>query len=520
MKKIQIESKNAWKWAILIIIVGILVRLVNFGNAPGGLNVDEAFSGYETYSLLNYGVDAEGYHNPCYFVAWGGGMNALQGYLGIPFMKLLGVSEIAVRLPQLILACISLFVFYLLMKKIFSYKTALLGLSLLVISPWHIMLSRWALESNLAPAFLLLGLYFLIKGINNNKFLIFSAISYGLALYAYSITWLVVPITLLICGIYIIKSKQKISLKYIVISCIILFLFALPLILFLLVNKGIIPEIRTSIFSVPKLVSMRSGEASIINLILPNTYKSFFNVFVIQRDGLIWNAIPMFGMFYKTSIPFIFIGLVKLIKTSISKAKKKEFCYETIILIGMLCSVFVCLLISYLNINKANCLHFYTLILITLGIKEFFAVCKGSIAIRRVIFGSYIALFAYFCIFYFGYYNTQMSNIFCNGLEEAVNYVKEQEYDEICVDLDILYSQILFYDKTPVDEFKDTVEYYNYPAQYLKPKKFGNYRFGIDYNNLDLYNVYIIPRDIEGRFINNGYEIIEFESCAVAYKGE
>lgn len=29
----------------------------------GALNQDEAYAGYEAWSLLNYGIDSEGYHN-------------------------------------------------------------------------------------------------------------------------------------------------------------------------------------------------------------------------------------------------------------------------------------------------------------------------------------------------------------------------------------------------------------------------------------------------------------------------
>ena len=70
-------------WVFLA--VGIFVRVFRFGAFPSGLNQDEAFAGYEAYSLLHYGTDTAGYHNPIYLVAWGSGMNALETYLMIPF---------------------------------------------------------------------------------------------------------------------------------------------------------------------------------------------------------------------------------------------------------------------------------------------------------------------------------------------------------------------------------------------------------------------------------------------------
>ena len=59
---------------ILLLLFGIIVRCYKFGAIPGGLNQDEAFSAYEAYSLLHYGMDSSGYAFPVYFNAWGSGM--------------------------------------------------------------------------------------------------------------------------------------------------------------------------------------------------------------------------------------------------------------------------------------------------------------------------------------------------------------------------------------------------------------------------------------------------------------
>lgn len=45
---------------LCLIAIGILVRMAAFGSAPAGFNQDEAFAGYETWSLLTYGVDSWG----------------------------------------------------------------------------------------------------------------------------------------------------------------------------------------------------------------------------------------------------------------------------------------------------------------------------------------------------------------------------------------------------------------------------------------------------------------------------
>lgn len=502
----------------LLILLGVIVRAYKFGTIPTGFNQDEAFAGYEAFSLLHFGLDSAGYHNPCYFVSWGSGMNVLESYLAIPLMKLFGSSVITLRLPQLILACISLLIFYLLLRKVFTEKTALLGLGLLVISPWHIMLSKWGLESNLAPSFLLLGLYFFILGINNNKYWILSAIMYGLSLYAYSITWIVVPLTLVCFIIYIIVYRQKIQYRYALISSAVLFILALPLILFLLVNRGYIPEITTSFLSIPKLLVMRDSELSLGNLLSWESYYNLLSIIWHQNDGLIWNASSDYGLFYKFSLPFILLGGVKLTRNAVRNVRSKAFSYEWIIILGMLSSILSCLIISRININKANSLHFYLLILLTLGIEEVFIIFKKHSLVSKTIIASYAIMFIFFLSYYFGVYNDHISYEFREGVEDAVHYVNAEEFTNVGVDTNIYYPQILFFDQTPHTEYMETVEYTNYPSAFLDVEKFGKYKFGIDYNNLAQHEAYIINSNREEIFTKLGYYVVRFENYSVAHK--
>ena len=522
---------------LLIMLAAVAVRVIGFGSIPCGLNQDEAFAGYEAFSLLNYGVDSAGYRSPCYFVSWGSGMNVLESYLAIPFMKLFGPSAVTVRLPQLLLSLISLPVFYLLLRTVFSERTALTGLALLAVSPWHIMLSRWGLESNLAPSLLLIGLYFLIRGVSQNKYLILSAAAYGISLYSYAITWLVVPLTLLLCGGYILFSGRRPALRYLLISGALLFILALPLILFLLVNTGLIPEISAGFFSVPKLPAMRSGEISLKNLLSADSYVNLFSVFVKQDDGLIWNSAGGFGLFYPISLPFILLGGAKLFAGAAGAVKKRArelrngdrrssasgaFDPRVLIVLGMISSVFVCLLIRGLNINKANSLHFYTLIFLTAGVREACVMFKNRAFVRSflrsAVICAYAVCFGLFCLFYFGSYNGLVSGSFGHGLQEAVEYVKERDFDRVCVGSGIYYSQILFYDQTPAEVFSSTVEYTNYPSEFLDVSGFGDYEFGIDYGDLRSGRAYIAGIGEKYEFTGRGYEVIEFGDYIVAYE--
>lgn len=154
---------------ITILIMGFFSRLLLIESYPNALNVDEASSGYEAWSILNYGIDRNGNFLPIFLIAWGSGQNALYSYLMMPFVKILGLNMLSMRLPMAIAGCVSLIIFYLLLKEIKDKKTALIGVAFFAICPWHIMKSRWGLESNLFPELVLLAAYFIILSLKSNK---------------------------------------------------------------------------------------------------------------------------------------------------------------------------------------------------------------------------------------------------------------------------------------------------------------------------------------------------------------
>lgn len=89
--KIQLKNKTRIIFFILM-AAGIAARMIGFGVIPGDINQDEAFAGYQAYSMLHYGVDSAGYRFPVYLYTWGSGMSALNSYLMMPFMAVFGVK--------------------------------------------------------------------------------------------------------------------------------------------------------------------------------------------------------------------------------------------------------------------------------------------------------------------------------------------------------------------------------------------------------------------------------------------
>ena len=187
MESFKYKTKIYFIAITIILVIGILIRIVGIAEMPNALNCDEASSGYEAYSIMKYGIDRTGNKLPVFLESWGGGQNALFTYLMIPFIALLGLNTLSIRLPMAILGCISLIIMYLLLKKIGNKKLTIIGLTFFAICPWHIMKSRWGLESNLFPDLVLIFVYLLITGIENkNKILYYlSFVIAGLTAYSY-----------------------------------------------------------------------------------------------------------------------------------------------------------------------------------------------------------------------------------------------------------------------------------------------------------------------------------------------
>jgi 4-amino-4-deoxy-L-arabinose transferase-like glycosyltransferase len=180
---------------LLILLAGIALRVVDFPRVPAGLNQDEASSAYEAYSLALTGADRWGNRLPPYFPGWGSGQNVLLSYILVPFVRWFGLSVFSTRLVPLLLGILTLPLVAFGLRQL-GRRTAMLGTLMVAIMPWHFMLSRWALESNLAPFFMLLGCVCTARALitGRPRWIIPCLLPFALALYAYGTTAIVLPL--------------------------------------------------------------------------------------------------------------------------------------------------------------------------------------------------------------------------------------------------------------------------------------------------------------------------------------
>ncbi len=485
---------------ISFLLMGIFSRIWQFGIVPGDLHQDEAFAGYEAYSLLHYGMDSAGYRFPVYLTVWGSGMSALNTYLMIPFMALFGPHIWVIRLPQVIVGCFSLWVTYLAVRRLANETAALCALFLLAVSPWHIGLSRWGLDANLAPGFLLFGFYFFLRGLDNSKYLMLSGLMYGLSLYCYATIWPMVPlIVLLEFGYGLISGKIHFD-RYLFLSAAILGLLALPLLLFLLVNMGVIQEIRLPFLSVPRLVEMRASEVSFQDI--PRKLTRLWHVIKVQEDGLPANGTEEYGIYHMGTLSFFVLGLFYCVKTTLERWWKKEYAPEFILLVQAGAG-FVQGALIYTNIHRSNMLFIPMIIIAAMGM--YYLCSLIDLRYLALLAAFYLVQFIGFERYYFTEYREITDYYFCRGLKEAVE--EAVSYDgPIYYSRGQEHSRILFLTREPVTEFIDTVEYFNYPSPYLVAKSFGRFSTDFDVTAPDQNATYLLSQNVDlSAFVEQGF---------------
>src|SRR3972149_12075819 len=104
-----------------ILILSVLLRFWRFGDYPA-LNADEAAIGYNAYALLETGKDEHGNLWPIHFQSFNDYKPGLYFYLVLPFVKVLGLNEWAVRIPGAFLGVATVYLIYLLVNELFTKK--------------------------------------------------------------------------------------------------------------------------------------------------------------------------------------------------------------------------------------------------------------------------------------------------------------------------------------------------------------------------------------------------------------
>ncbi len=217
---------------LLTLLLGFLLRAYQIASLPAGINSDEVAIGYNAYSILKTSRDEFNTPFPLAFRSFDDYKPPLYIYATVPIVALLGLTDLAVRLPSLLFGIAALVALCFFVRELFprhSTKLALLAVLLLAISPWHIQYTRSAYETGATAFFTTAGLLFFLKGIRRPPLIILSAIFFGLELYLYQTARLFVPLLLSLMGAFYLLPAFKTKLRHVIFFLLAFSFFFIPL---------------------------------------------------------------------------------------------------------------------------------------------------------------------------------------------------------------------------------------------------------------------------------------------------
>ena len=141
-----------------VIAVGIFFRLYRLDTIPPGLNHDAAWNGLHAIRITN-GLDFAPYVGE----AWG--RETMFHYMVALSQLLFGQTQFAIQITAVTIGAGTLGAFYILMRRLFDTRLALIATFLLSVSGWHLTFSRVGWRTILVPLFVALLFYFLTKAL-------------------------------------------------------------------------------------------------------------------------------------------------------------------------------------------------------------------------------------------------------------------------------------------------------------------------------------------------------------------
>lgn len=242
-------------------------------------------------------------------------------YFIAPWLLIFRFNPVGLAFGVAFFSTLFLIINYLIVKKLFDKKTALISTFLIATSYVLIDLSRFSWNPNLLPLFSFLTIYFLYQALKTNKWYYFAFtgafLSFSIQLHYLALS-LGLPILILFIG-YLLKNLKNLK-KLIIHYSLLIFnfsLFSLPLLIFdlrhnFLNSKNLITLIQTSSSQKPDFLANLIDTFSYLNFYIFN-YKFSQLINIVLLVSIIISFLSYFNrkkdLFYYLHLVFITILL-------------------------------------------------------------------------------------------------------------------------------------------------------------------------------------------------------------------
>lgn len=478
---------------LIVVFIAIFLRVYKLGSVPPSLNWDEVSLGYNAYSILHTGKDEYGKFLPLVLQSYDDYKPALYTYLAIPAVAMLGLTEIAVRLPSAIFGVIAIILVYFLItellggrkvtilnKEIKSQYVGVLTALILAISPWHLQFSRVAFESNVGLTINIAVFFLFLKGLKKAAFLPISFFVGALNIHMYQSDRVFTPLFLIALSLIFYKQLLKVK-KWFVLGVLLAFLITLPFIVYTLTNSNALLRAKgVSVFSEQQLVERSSSKLlqdfetnNIVGQVFDNRRIEFGKAVIsgyISHFDLNWLFItgdiarhhaPFMGLLYLFELPFLFIGIYFILFLKFDWRYKLSF-FSYFLLVPIPASITSGVPHAVRTLNFEWTFEFFIALGLITSIIFIYNQKNKPLAIFFKLFAIVYLLFSiinisYYINQYFVQQNYYNSSDWLYGYKQMIFYVDSQKskYEKVIVENQVPFDQsymfFLFYLK--VDPF-------------------------------------------------------------------
>ncbi len=438
-----------------IVFFGFLLRFFDLNATPPSLNWDEVSHGYNAYSVLKTGKDQWGTTFPIFnFRAYGDYPTTLNLYLTIPFIYVLGLSDISIRLPHVILGTLTIisgfFVAYGLTKR---KDISLFSAFLISIGPWYMFTSRFVLQSNVSVFLMSTALAFFLNRKAHRFFLGASVFFLFLSLFAYHTTRIVTPL-LILAALVIYSSdierlyfKSKKQVFVLLLSVFGLFLVSGHLlankdarvrseVLFIL-DKGAVNKIESqrNSSSLPDFAKkiIYNRPVYFISIFAKNYASYFTPKFLFREGGTQYQfSLPGHGLIPPVNLLFFYLGIVLFAVRSVNDKN-----YRLLVAWLLLYPIPASLTNETGAVLRATTLLPVSEILIATTIFWIYEKVPSKLKkVSALVYFIFIFIFMEsYLISYFNEYRTKYSWSWQYGYKQISEYIKDNmdSYDKIVV---------------------------------------------------------------------------------------
>ena len=323
---------------LAVFALDIFLRFYRLGEVPVGLHTDEAYLGYNAYSILKTGREITGNFLPVHLKSF---LYSPAGYTysSIPFIFIFGLDAFSVRFSSALFGSLTVFLVFVFVRKLFAGSKkadhlALLSSFFLAISPWHVNLSRVATDNVLVVFFITLGVILYLYWLDRGKYYLFflSLFSFFITLFIYQAPRSFLPLFLPL--LFLVFTKKIFTPRNLIPLVSFIIVIILP-VLFILHSPELSYRIKTlSIFQNPQtqlvlneqlredgVAGLGSSEARVFNNKMINYSNTFFQIYFkhFSYDFLFTDAgfpdryrVPGMGLLYLFELPLLLLGIWKI----------------------------------------------------------------------------------------------------------------------------------------------------------------------------------------------------------------